>query len=79
MSTAHTFSGNQDTLAELRAFVKANPDKARTITLIQVIQAAEELRNNPDLQKIIRQEGKQTTLMQAMSLLVTRMGMEKAK
>ena len=77
--SAATNTPNRDTLAELRAFAKTHPDTAHKITIIQVIQAAEELKDNPDLQKIIRQEGKQTTLMQAISLLVTRMGMEKAK
>jgi hypothetical protein len=76
---ADSIGGNRDTLAELRTFAKAHSDVAHKITIIQVIQAAKELEDNPQLQKLIRQEGKQVTLMQAISLLVTRMGMEKAK
>lgn len=79
MTADQIFGGNRELLAELRAFAIAHPDTARHMSLIQVMQVQVELRNNPELQKILRQEGKQSTLMQAISLLTARMGMESAK
>lgn len=79
MTADQIFGGNRELLAELRAFAVAHPDTARQMSLIQVMQIQVELRNNPELQKILRQEGKQSTLMQAISLLTARMGMESAK
>ncbi len=79
MSAEKIFGGNRDVLAELRAYVKANPDEARKMSLIQVIKTVQELKDDPTLQKILRQEGKDTTLLQAISLLTIRQGMEEAK